>query len=92
MAFEFTYGKKPVRIKANETFTVKMSAPQRDCPCGTPWGELHGIRCGEEFFLRCPKCKREGPRYETLALAVIAWAGAIDREEGPHEHRTRNPR
>ena len=76
----------PYRIKAGETFAVRIDVPKVDCPCGTKWEELRMVTTTYEDQttdrrVRCPLCKREGPREQTSALAMLAWGGMISREK-----------
>ena len=78
--------KGAVRIKANETFSVRISVPQCDCPCGCEWGELQVVKTtytdGTVYrCIRCPKCGKQGPRTETAFEAGLAWGGMLSREE-----------
>lgn len=84
--YPFKTGSQPVRIKANETFSVRIAMPESDCPCGCEWGELQVVKTtytdGTVYRrIRCPKCGKEGPGTETAFEAGLAWGGMLSREE-----------
>jgi hypothetical protein len=85
MVYEFKYGKKPIRIKPGETFSVKITPPMVDCPCGTKWESLRLVSYKEnnkpQCFIRCPGCDRRGTAEESAVLATLAWGGMLSREE-----------
>ena len=73
--------KKPVRIKANETFSVKIAIPEVCCSCGEKWESLNFIRSFDTVRMYCPKCGKEGPEAENRQFAMLAWGGMISREK-----------
>jgi hypothetical protein len=84
--YPFKVGNSAFRIKSGETFQVKITIPERDCPCGCKWGELDVVKMtysdntvSHHFF--CPKCGREGPRTDAAFEAGLAWGGMISREK-----------
>lgn len=83
--YEFKTGNKPVRIKANENFVVKITPPMVDCICGVKWEKLRLVSYKEnnrlQCYVRCPGCDRRGTVEDSAALAVLAWGGMISREE-----------
>lgn len=83
--YEFKTGKKPIRIKAGETFSVKITPPEVNCSCGKPWEELRLVSYAHngkpKCYVYCPRCDKKGPPEDNTALATLAWGGMISREQ-----------